>query len=64
MFGAGQRQAQHVDFLKGVGTNKSGRDLTRYGNHRNRIHHGICQTGNQVSCTGARGGDTDAGFAG
>ncbi|MND84781.1 hypothetical protein D3C80_766800 [compost metagenome] len=64
MFGAGQRQAENIDLLKGIGANQRGTHLAGDGHYRNRIQQRIGQAGDQIGGTGTRGGDTNTDFAG
>ncbi|MOA29499.1 hypothetical protein D3C78_1505160 [compost metagenome] len=64
MFGAGQRQAEDIDLLKGIGANQCGAYLTGDRYQRNRIQQRIGQAGDQVGGAGAGSGDTNAHLAG
>ena len=59
VFGTGQRHAQNIDLLKGIGTDKVASHLTSNRHHRHRIHHGIGKTRDEVGRTGTGGGDAN-----
>ena len=64
VFGAGAGDPESIRLLKRIGANQFGRDLPRKSHHRDRIHHGIHQAGNQVGSPGSRGRATHTYAAG
>src|SRR5579862_4839467 len=64
MFGAGACDSEGVGFLERVAADQLGGDLAGDGDHRNRIHHGIDQPGDQIGGAGSRSGAAHAYAAG
>ena len=63
VLGGGARDTKGVGFLERVGADQLAGHLAGEGDQRNRIHHGVDQTGDQVGGTRTRGGAADARLA-
>ena len=59
VLGDRHRDARDVRLLEGIRTDGGRGDLSRDGQHRNRVHHRVTQPGDQVRGGGTRGDDAD-----
>ncbi len=57
------RQAEHIQFLEGVGAQQRRADLAGDADHRHRIQHRVGNAGDQIRGAGAGGGHADADLA-
>ena len=64
MLGDRHRDAADVGLLEGVGADRGGADLAGDGHHRDRVHVGVGERGDQVGRAGTAGGHADADLAG
>src|SRR5262249_37041064 len=64
MLGRRAGDAECVGLLEGVAANQISGDLAGEGDDRNRIHHGVDETGHEVRGTGSRSGAADSDLAG
>ncbi len=64
MFGAGARDSERVGFLERVAADQLGGNLAGDGDHRDGIHHGIDQAGDQIGRARSRRGAAHADAAG
>ena len=64
VFDDGEGDAENIGLLKGAATNSGGRDLASDRNHRNRVHVGIGNTGDEIGGAGTGGGHDHPNFAG
>src|SRR6267154_1116523 len=64
MFCAGASYAESVGLLESIAADQLGGDLASERDNWNRVHHGVHQPGDEVSCPGSGGGAADSNASG